>query len=108
MDLGSLDMKLVYLYLIGVFLSTLFFAEKVLTDAMVAKHGIKKVLALVFINSAIGGFVMVPVYYGLDQFFPGLHEYFKVGISGMTAMLGKDMVYVYRAALLNRFGGKNG
>ena len=91
-----MDAKLMWIFVIGMFLAFLFYVEEVITEnELVEKLGIVKVCALVFINSIIGGVVMVTTYYSLIQFEPQWHDYLKVGISGTTAMLGKDMVHLY-------------
>lgn len=92
----DIDVKLVWLFIIGTFLAFLFYVEEIITQKeLVERLGVIKVIALVIINSIIGGVVMVTTYYGLVQFCPEWHEYLKVGISGTTAMLGKDMVHLY-------------
>jgi hypothetical protein len=91
-----LDIKLAWIFAIGTFLAFLFYVEEIITqNEMIEKYGIAKVIVLVFINSVIGGVVMVTTYYGLVQFVPEWHDYLKVGISGATAMLGKDMIHLY-------------
>lgn len=91
-----MDTKLIWLFVIGTFLAFLFYVEEVITEnTLVEKFGIMRVLALVAINSVIGGVVMVTTYYGLVQFKPEWHDYLKVGIAGTTAMLGKDMIHLY-------------
>lgn len=90
------DAKLLWLFVIGTFLAGLFYLEEVITqNELIEKLGLAKVLLLVFINSVIGGVVMVITYYALMQFLPEWHDYLKVGIAGATAMLGKDMVHLY-------------
>ena len=92
----DIDYKLIWLFIIGTFLACLFYIEEVIQQKeMIEKFGIVKVSVLVFINSIIGGVVMVTAYYALMQFVPDWHEYLKVGIAGTTAMLGKDMVHLY-------------
>lgn len=91
-----MDMKLIWLFIIGTFLAFLFYVEEVITEnEILEKLGIIKVGILVIINSIVGGVVMVTTYYGLVQFAPDWHDYLKVGIAGTTAMLGKDMVHLY-------------
>lgn len=90
------DAKLLWLFVIGTFLAGLFYLEEVITqNELIEKLGLAKVLLLVFINSIIGGVVMVITYYALMQFLPEWHDYLKVGIAGATAMLGKDMIHLY-------------
>ena len=90
------DAKLLWLFVIGTFLAGLFYLEEVITqNELIEKLGLAKVLLLVFINSIIGGVVMVITYYALIQFLPEWHDYLKVGIAGATAMLGKDMIHLY-------------
>lgn len=92
----DIDVKLVWLFLIGTFLAFLFYVEEMITEnTLVEKLGVVKAALLVFINSVIGGVVMVTVYYAMVQFCPEWHEYLKVGIAGTTAMLGKDMIRLY-------------
>lgn len=91
-----MDMKLIWLFIIGTFLAFLFYVEEVITEnEILEKLGIIKVGILVIVNSIVGGVVMVTTYYGLVQFAPDWHDYLKVGIAGTTAMLGKDMVHLY-------------
>ena len=90
------DAKLLWLFVIGTFLAGLFYLEEVITqNELIEKLGLAKVFLLVFINSIIGGVVMVITYYALMQFLPEWHDYLKVGIAGATAMLGKDMIHLY-------------
>jgi hypothetical protein len=90
------DTKLIWLFIIGTFLAFLFYIEEIITEnELIEKYGIVKVGILAFINSVIGGVVMVIAYYGLVQFAPEWHDYLKVGIAGATAMLGKDMIHLY-------------
>lgn len=92
----DVDVKLMWLFLIGTFLAFLFYVEEMITEnTLVEKLGVVKATLLVFINSVIGGVVMVTVYYAMVQFCPDWHEYLKVGIAGTTAMLGKDMIRLY-------------
>lgn len=92
----DVDVKLISLFLIGTFLSFLFYVEEMISEnTLVEKLGVIKAALLVFINSIIGGVVMVTVYYAMVQFAPDWHEYLKVGIAGTTAMLGKDMIRLY-------------
>ena len=92
----DVDVKLIWLFLIGTFLAFLFYVEEMITEnTLVEKLGVVKATLLVFINSVIGGVVMVTVYYAMVQFCPDWHEYLKVGIAGTTAMLGKDMIRLY-------------
>ena len=92
----DVDVKLISLFLIGTFLSFLFYVEEMISEnTLVEKLGVIKAALLVLINSVIGGVVMVTVYYAMVQFAPGWHEYLKVGIAGTTAMLGKDMIRLY-------------
>jgi len=92
----DVDVKLIWLFLIGTFLAFLFYVEEMITEnTLVEKLGVIKATLLVFINSVIGGVVMVTVYYAMVQFCPDWHEYLKVGIAGTTAMLGKDMIRLY-------------
>lgn len=97
------DAKLLWLFVIGTFLAGLFYLEEVITqNELIEKLGLAKVLLLVFINSIIGGVVMVITYYALMQFLPEWHDYLKVGIAGATAMLGKDMVHLYYKVIKKR------
>jgi hypothetical protein len=92
----DVDVKLIWLFLIGTFLAFLFYVEEMITEnTLVEKLGVVKATLLVFINSVIGGVVMVTVYYAMVQFCSDWHEYLKVGIAGTTAMLGKDMIRLY-------------
>lgn len=92
----NFDAKLIWLFIIGTFLAFLFYVEEIITqNELIEKYGLFKVLILVLINSIIGGVVMVTAYYALVQFAPDWHDYLKVGLSGATAMLGKDMVHLY-------------
>lgn len=92
----NVDVKLIWLFLIGTFLAFLFYVEEMITEnTLVEKLGVVKAAFLVFINSVIGGVVMVTVYYAMVQFASDWHEYLKVGIAGTTAMLGKDMIRLY-------------
>lgn len=92
----DVDLKLVWLFLIGTFLAFLFYMEEIITEnTLIEKVGVTRAAILVFINSVIGGVVMVTVYYALVQFSPDWHDYLKVGIAGTTAMLGKDMIRLY-------------
>ena len=92
----DVDVKLIWLFLIGTFLAFLFYVEEMITEnTLVEKLGVVKAAFLVLINSVIGGVVMVTVYYAMVQFVPNWHEYLKVGIAGTTAMLGKDMIRLY-------------
>lgn len=98
-----MDIKLIWIFAIGTFLAFLFYVEEVITqNEIVEKLGLVKVAMLVFINSVVGGVVMVTTYYGLVQFAPDWHDYLKVGISGTTAMLGKDMVHLYYKLVKSR------
>ena len=92
----NFDPKMIWIFIIGTFLACLFFLEELITqNELIEKYGLVKVVVLVFINSIIGGVVMVTTYYALIQFVPDWHDYLKVGIAGATAMLGKDMVHLY-------------
>ena len=98
-----MDVKLVWIFIIGTFLAFLFYVEEVITEnALIEKLGMVKVIALVIINSIVGGVVMVTTYYALVQFEPLWHDYLKVGIAGTTAMLGKDMVHLYYKLIKTR------
>ena len=91
-----MDVKLMWVFAIGTFLAFLFFVEETIQQSeLIEKIGIFKVTILVIANSIIGGVVMVTTYYALVQFFPDWHDYLRVGISGMMAMLGKDTVHLY-------------
>lgn len=97
------DIKLVWIFVIGAFLAALFYVEEVITqNEILEKLGLVKVVMLVVINSIIGGVVMVITYYGMVQFAPEWHDYLKVGIAGATAMLGKDMVHLYYKVVKQR------
>ena len=97
------DAKLLWLFVIGTFLAGLFYLEEVITqNELIEKLGLAKVFLLVFINSIIGGVVMVITYYALMQFLPEWHDYLKVGIAGATAMLGKDMIHLYYKVIKKR------
>lgn len=104
----SIDIKLVWIFCIGTFLAFLFYLEQTIQkNEIVEKIGLTKVIILVFINSLIGGVVMVTSYYALVQFVPDWHDYLKVGVSGTTAMLGKDMIYLYYRAIKVKTGVKD-
>lgn len=97
----GIDLKLIWLFVIGTFLAFLFYVEEVITqNELIERIGLTRVIMLVFINSMIGGLVMVITYYALVQFLPEWHDYLKVGIAGATAMLGKDMLHLYRTILI--------
>lgn len=90
------DMKLIWLFVIGVFLSFLFFVEELITENTRINELSKwRLLFLLVANSIIGGVIAVTVYYGLHQYFPELNDYFLVGVSVSTAMLGKDGIHLY-------------
>lgn len=101
--MDMVDAKLIWLFIIGTFLAFLFYVEEIITEKeILEKLGMVKVSILVFINSVIGGVVMVTTYYGLVQFVPEWHDYLKVGIAGTTSMLGKDMVNLYFRVIKSR------
>lgn len=90
------DMKLLWLFLIGVFLSFLFFLEELITEnTRINELGWGRLSLLLFTNSIIGGVIGVTVYYGLRQYLPELNDYFLVGVAVSTAMLGKDGIRLY-------------
>ena len=104
----NFDVKLIWLFAIGTFLALLFYLEEVITqNELIEKYGIVKVCILVIINSIIGGVVMVTTYYALVQFAPEWHDYLKVGVSGATAMLGKDMIHLYYRLVRVKMGAKD-
>jgi len=101
----AFDLKLIWLFCIGVFLSFLFYVSEVITqNELIGKLGLAKVVALVIINSIIGGVVMVTAFYFLEQFASDWNEYLKVGISGFLAMLGKDAVHLYHKVIKTKTG----
>ena len=99
------ELRLIWLFIIGGFLSFLFyFSEIIAENELAPRLGILKVAVLVFANSIIGGFVMITTFYLLEQFTVGWNEYFKVGISGMVAMTGIDAVRVYNRLFKKKMG----
>lgn len=100
------DVKLIWLFLIGMFLAFLFYLEEIITNnEVIEKYGLAKVSVLIFINSIIGGWVAVTVYYILVQFVPSWHDFLKIGVASSTAMLGKNMVHIYHQFLKARIQG---
>lgn len=104
----NIDVKLVFIFCIGWFLAFLYYLEEIIQEnEIIEKIGTTKVIILVFINSIIGGVVMVTSYYALVQFVPEWHDYLKVGLSGATAMLGKDVIRLYYRAMKVKSGVKD-
>ena len=103
------DVKLAILFILGMFMSFLWYLEELITDReIIEKYGVLGVAGLSFINSILGGVVAVIAYYGLMQYAPELHEYLKVGIASATAFFGKQMMHLYRGVLeriVEKIGG---
>ena len=103
------DMKLVILFVLGMFMAFLWYLEELITQReIIEEYGVLGVAGLSFINSVLGGVVAVVAYYGLTQYTPELHEYLKVGIASATAFFGKQMMHLYRGflgKLVERVGG---
>lgn len=101
----DIDIKLIWIFAIGTFLAGLFYIEEIITqEELVDKYSTMKIILLVVINAIIGGVVMVTTYYALIQFAPDWHDYLKVGLSGATAMLGKDLIHLYYKAMKKKVG----
>ena len=98
-----IDYKIVWLLLIGAFLSFLFFLEELITEnTRINELSKPKLLFLILANSIIGGVVAVTVYYGFQQYFPEFNDYFLIGIAVTTSMLGKDAVHLYHKFIKGR------
>ena len=103
-----MDIKILWLFAIGMFLAFLFYIEEVITsNELIEKYGLVRVSLLSFINSIIGGVTMVTTYYALMQFVPEWNDYLKVGVAGATAMLGKDLIHIYHRVLKLKAGVKD-
>ncbi len=102
-----MDIKALWIFAIGVFLSFLFIIEEMITDSrkFLELTLIKKIVILCA-NSVIGGVVMVTVYYGLHQYFIDWNEYFIVGIAGTMAMLGKNAIHLFHSLLRQKVDEK--
>lgn len=100
-----MDIKVLWIFAIGVFLSFLFFVEEMIMNSeKFFKLTLIKKIVVLCTHSVIGGVVMVTVYYGLHQYFVDLNEYFIVGIAGTMAMLGKDTVHLSHKLIKQKVG----
>ncbi|WP_108062733.1 hypothetical protein [Poseidonibacter lekithochrous] len=93
------DLKTLWIFGIGVLLSALFFIEEALTDEESKETNIWKLIALIVINSILGGFIMVTVFYLLEQYYPIWNVWIKVGIAGGVATMGKDAIKLFHKHL---------
>ena len=97
------DPKIIWLFIIGVFLNFLFYLENLITENTKINELSKlKLTVLVIANGVIGGVIAVTVYYGLVQYFPHINDYLLIGIAGMTAMIGKDGVTLYHKLIKSK------
>ncbi|RXJ86963.1 hypothetical protein CRU93_06160 [Arcobacter sp. CECT 8985] len=90
-----IDLKTLWIFAIGVFLSALFFIEEALTNEEEKEVNIWKLVILVIINSILGGFIMVTVFYLLEQYYPLWNMWIKVGLAGGVATMGKDGIKMF-------------
>lgn len=90
-----IDIKTLWIFAIGVFLSALFFIEEALTDEETKENNIWKLVILIIINSILGGFIMVTVFYLLEQYYPLWNMWVKVGLAGGVATMGKDGIKIF-------------
>ncbi|PHO10341.1 hypothetical protein CPG37_04645 [Malaciobacter canalis] len=90
-----IDLKTLWIFAIGVFLSALFFIEEALTSEEEKEVNIWKLVILVIINSILGGFIMVTVFYLLEQYYPLWNMWIKVGLAGGVATMGKDGIKMF-------------
>lgn len=99
-----LDKEVYYLFFLGIFLSTLFYIEEYLTNEELRENSMGKTIVLLLINSFFGGFVMVTVFYGLEQYFPTWLIFVKVGVAGGVATMGKDAIKLFHQSLKKKSG----
>lgn len=101
-----IDLKTMWIFAIGVFLSALFFIEEALTSEEEKEVNIWKLVALVAINSILGGFIMVTVFYLLDMHYAEWNMWIKVGLAGGVATMGKDAIKIFHKYVRAK-GSKN-
>lgn len=99
-----IDVKTLWIFSIGVFLSALFFIEEYLTAEEANETSIGKLIVLVIINSILGGFIMVTVFYLLEQYYPVWNIWAKVGLAGFVASMGKDGIKTFHRYLKKKGG----
>lgn len=100
------DIKTLWIFAIGVFLSALFFIEEALSNEESKEVHLGRLVTLIVINSILGGFIMVTVFYLLEQYYPLWHIWIKVGLAGGVATMGKDAIKILHKYLKVK-GGLN-
>lgn len=89
----DVDMKLVWLFLIGLFMALLFWLqEMVIEKEMMARYNSVQLYILALSNSIFGGLVSVIAYYGMVQFASDWHDFLKIGIAGAFSTLGGEAI----------------
>lgn len=99
------DMKTLWVFIIGVFLTALYFIEEELSNEEESETNLWKLAALITINSILGGFIMVTAFYLLEQYYPLWNIWIKVGISGGFATMGKDVIKLFHRQVIK--GGQS-
>ena len=96
--------KTITIFVIGVFISCIFYLENILSTIEIKSRSWFEICLLVFLNGLLGGFVMVSIYYGLEQYYPTMFLWVKIGIAGSIATMGKDAIKVVHKRVKNRIG----
>lgn len=96
----DVDVKLVWLFIIGLFMAFLFWAEKIVIEKeMMIKYNLWQLAFLALSNSIFGGLLCVTAYYGMVQFASGWHDFLKIGIAGAFATFGGDAIRIGQRVL---------
>jgi hypothetical protein len=96
--------KTISIFIIGVFISCIFYFENILSTKENQSRSWFEITLLVLLNGLLGGFVMVSIYYGLEQYYPTMFLWVKIGIAGSIATMGKDAIKVVHKRVKNRIG----
>lgn len=84
--------ELIWLMAVGFVVAALFKLEDTLESVANKEMSLKKALFILCINSLIGAFVVVTVFYLLETYVQDLHTIAKVGIAGGFGAMGKDSI----------------
>lgn len=95
--------KTITIFVIGVFITCIFYLEDILSSKEENKsRSWIEITVLVFLNGVLGGFVMVSIYYGLEQYYPTMFLWVKIGIAGTIATMGKDAIKLAHKRVKNK------
>lgn len=95
--------KTITIFIIGVVITCIFYLEDILSSKEEnQKRNWFEIIVLVVLNGVLGGFVMVSIFYALEQYYPTMLMWVKIGIAGTIATMGKDAIKLAHKRVKNR------